>query len=344
MKQEVTASVDAKRQPEHLHLRLSRQCDALCDHESELLELFHDIQTYEDIMRGFCVEVLQGEEIAFDELPRLKEEALRGFADAIVALEEVEQRGIAIVRGENTGIRLTSQKERFKAVGDRLRETDVRLIPRSSEKMEGRLLNEFAAFVQMSYGSNELNSLREQSKPIGEKSSVSFTLSDYELRAARDLIVSRRERILQPVVAFDKLSQALAAVHSEAKKRQQVDLQPKLQRLRKIAEACTQAGAIAGADRTEGIDVADPVQLLLRKVEIIERGGQNDFWTDANFRPFINEVLRNARDLIAKYPYEEQLRREKQPIAPSTSVTAEQTENVGGKSRWRRLISALLPK
>ena len=341
MSNALNESTQKQPQPENLHLRLSRQCDALQGRQSEVLGLFDDLPTYEETMRGFSARTDRGP-IAFEELPAFRDRVISGLNAAIAALEEIESQKITEVLGREVGINLQPQKQRLQAVRDRVKEIDVSDMPRSGQKIERDVRNAFVEFTRMTYGSRDLESIRHFFSRIDENSSYSITLNDGELGQAAELIRGHRVAIMEPVMDFDAFTDALVVVHEQAKKSQKPLLQPKLQRLRAIVSECAAKGGYNSQGGDPRVDVADPLQSLLRKVEVIERGGQEEFWTQNDFRRFVGPVFEEAYKLIERYGYRTQLEIERGGSIGPSPVTEEGTKKAGDTGPRRTALQRLL--
>lgn len=310
---------------ENLYLSWTRQCDALLKSKEALLGLCDDLPTYEETMKGETIKTkMEYETVAFENLPQMKENALKGLDGAIAALEKIEV---------EAGISLRTQKERLASVRKRLTAIDISEIPSSSE-IDSALRNEFADFVNMQEGTRQAELLRHQTKETGPTSWQTFTLDHGEFVKAQGLIHSHSREIFEPAKAVETLSGVLIAFRNRAREKQKAQMGPKVATMKKIYVAAARADKLPDGARDKNLGIAQPLGTLERLIKGIEAGHVDDFWVASRYRDYMQEPLSKAYEYVGKYGFEEQLRREEQ-ARNNPAVTEIQTK-VAGAAPQRR--------
>jgi hypothetical protein len=317
-------------QREDLYLRWTRQCDAIHKRRDELLGLCDDLPTYEESMKGTKIKTGSGkEQLAFEDLPRMKENILKGLDGGIAALEKIEQ---------ECEISLKNQKQRLIDVRKRIEDMDLSEIP-SSSRIDERLRNEFADFVNMRDGTRQADALRHQSRPTGPNSWETFTLDQSGFAKAQGLIRNNSRAIFDPTKAIDDLSDALIAFRNLARERQKEKMTPKIDEMKKIYDAAVRADKLADADRTGSLDIARPLENLKSRIDTIANHNA-DFWTARSYRDWLGSPLEEAYGYISKYGFERQLRDEER-ARNTPPVTEAQTKNAGAAPQRLRWLKKL---
>ncbi len=301
-------------QPENLHKRWARQCDALLQHENDLLPLADNIPSYADLLKDVRLKSpFDDAAISVDQLPEMKQRAITSLDLATEALKTLE---------EKSGLSFNGEVNIFTSVRDQLERIDLTSIP-SSGRFQSEFPNHVYGITALRDNYPEYRNLQQQAKYMinGDNALREFHA---EMQMQRGILedAARNVRLI---------SQFMEVARTEAVKKMKPFVEKLGNEVVQFADRCIEADRLTTV-RDPDVDVARSVSSLKQYGMRLQKGNP-EFLTPTDYRRQAGAYLNQA--YTEREPFANQLQAEKVERPAAKPVEVPQKRDATKWSIWK---------
>lgn len=301
-------------QPENLHKRWARQCDALLQHENDLLPLADNLPSYVDLLKDVRLKSpFDDAAISVDQLPEMRQRAVASLDLATEALKTLE---------EKSGLSFNGEVNIFTSVRDQLERIDLTSIP-SSLRFQSEFPNHVYGITALRDNYPEYRNLQQQAKYMIN--------GDNALRELHAEMQMQRGILEDAARNVRLISQFMEVARTEAVKKMKPFVQKLGLEVSAIADSCVQADRLTG-ERNPDVDIASSVSSLQQYALRLQKGNP-EFLTSVEYRREVKGYLDKAYK--EREPFAAQLQTEKVERPAAEPVEVPQKRDATKWSIWK---------